>query len=152
MMKRDSTADLRLALHDVDIFLTSEKQCRELFRPEHPNIWEMAEKLAAMGPNTVVLKRGEHGQAVLDNVKKRRLFVPAYPTRPVDITGAGHTYSGAFAVTFATTDSDVQLAAASASAAASMAVEGVGYSYAIDSTPGLINARRDRIIEGIHHA
>lgn len=152
LMKRDFEAELKLALHDVDIFLASERQCREFFRPEVPSLWQMAHTFARMGPNTVVIKRGEHGQALFSSNQSNKWFMPAYPTQPVDLTGAGHTFAGAFTAAFARDDGDILRAAASASAAGSIAVEGVGYSFPLDSAPGLFQARRDRILEGVYQA
>jgi sugar/nucleoside kinase (ribokinase family) len=152
VMKRDAVEQLKLALHDVHIFMPSESQCREFFRPQLPSLWEMAERFAAMGPEVVVIKRGERGQAVYDARSSSRWHVPAYPVKPVDITGAGHVYCGAFIAGWGESQGEAVYAAACGSAAASMAIEGTGVGFCLEAMPGLAQARRDRVLESAHQA
>ncbi len=80
-------------LRNVDIFLLNEGEARQL--AEEPNIVKAARAILAMGPRTVVLKRGEYGVLM---VTEHAIFsAPAYPLESVfDPTGAGDTFAGGF--------------------------------------------------------
>jgi 2-dehydro-3-deoxygluconokinase len=98
-----------------------------------------------------VIKRGEQGQALFDANNQSRWLIPAYPVRPVDVTGAGHVYCGGFVAAYGQHNDPIE-AALSASAAASIAVEGVGISYPMEAMPGLVEARRNRLTEDLQRA
>ncbi|MFP3855117.1 MAG: carbohydrate kinase family protein, partial [Anaerolineales bacterium] len=140
--------DLRLALQDIHMFLPSERQSRHFFQPDRPSLWEMAETFASMGPEIVVIKRGERGQALYDARYDSRWHIPAYPSQLVDVTGAGHSFAGGFIVGMGQNNDPIE-AALQGSASASMTIEGVGFQYPLESLPGLVTARRDRLREGI---
>ena len=61
---------------------------------EH-NLLRAAKQIFKMGPNTLVIKRGEHGAMM---VHKNGVFsVPAFPLEEVhDPTGAGDSFAGGF--------------------------------------------------------
>jgi len=60
---------------------------------EH-NLVVAAQKIIAMGPAFVVIKKGEHGTLLLTK-KNERFALPAYPTEHVkDPTGAGDSFAG----------------------------------------------------------
>src|SRR5207237_1298926 len=68
-----------------------------------PNLIRAARAIAAMGPKTVVVKRGEYGALMLCD----GLFfmAPAFPLDSVyDPTGAGDTFAGGFVGYLASTD------------------------------------------------
>ncbi|PHR87353.1 MAG: sugar kinase, partial [Leeuwenhoekiella sp.] len=55
-----------------------------------------AQKISAMGPRYVVIKKGEHGALLFEGEKI--FFAPALPLEEVfDPTGAGDTFAGGFA-------------------------------------------------------
>ena len=77
----------------VDIFFINESEAREL-SGEH-NLVLAARKIRHMGPQILVIKRGEYGALMFtgDGV----FSAPAYPlSRIVDPTGAGDTFAGGF--------------------------------------------------------
>lgn len=85
-----------------------------------------ASEIRAMGPELVVIKRGEHGALIFngDDV----FYVPAYPLeRVIDPTGAGDTFAGGFmgylAETGDFTPDNVRRAAVVGSLMASFCVE-----------------------------
>lgn len=80
-------------LKHVDILLINEGEARQL--AEEPNLTRAARAILAMGPRTVVIKRGEYGVIMFS---EHSIFVaPAYPLESVfDPTGAGDTFAGGF--------------------------------------------------------
>ena len=75
------------------------------------------------GPQTVALKMGEKGALIAAG--GRRLAVPPHPCRPVDATGAGDTFGGAFVARLAAGD-DAFAAARYAGVAAALSTQGYG--------------------------
>lgn len=77
----------------------------------------------ALGAKVVALKHGEHGAIVADARQRHR--IAAYPCRPVDATGAGDTFGGAFVARLTAGDSLLQ-AGRYAAVAAALSTEGYG--------------------------
>jgi len=85
--------DLLRVLARVDVLLINDAEARMLAR--EPNLIKAARAIAAMGPKTVVIKRGEYGALLVSN--GQFFFAPAYPLESVfDPTGAGDTFAGGF--------------------------------------------------------
>ncbi len=86
-------AELRETLRHTQVLMINDAETRQL-SSEH-NLFRAARHIFKMGPQTLVIKRGEHG-AVL--VHKDTIFsVPAYPLEEVhDPTGAGDCFAGGF--------------------------------------------------------
>jgi sugar/nucleoside kinase (ribokinase family) len=88
--KRD---DLMRVLREVDVVTINDGEARQL--AGEPNLVKAARTIAAMGPKTVVVKRGEYGALLLTG--DTFFAVPAYPLESVfDPTGAGDTFAGGF--------------------------------------------------------
>lgn len=80
-------------LRHVDILLINEGETRQL--AEEPNLVRAARSILAMGPKTLVVKRGEYG--VIMFTEHSIFSAPAYPLESVfDPTGAGDTFAGGF--------------------------------------------------------
>jgi sugar/nucleoside kinase (ribokinase family) len=80
-------------LREVDVVTINDGEARQL--AEEPNLIKAARRIAALGPRTVVVKRGEYGALLLDD--GAFFVVPAYPLEAVfDPTGAGDTFAGGF--------------------------------------------------------
>ena len=139
-MEPQFTRRLPELVQDVDAFLPSESEARAFFEPKLPDVWEMAEALAAMGCRYVVIKRGASGQIAYDRDSNQRWQIPAYPARVADVTGAGDAFCGGFLVGLARTG-DVVEACLYGGVSASIAIEGVGALYCLDSAPRLPEAR-----------
>lgn len=77
----------------VDFLLINEEEARQLSGLHHP--LAVAEALHALGPKTVVIKRGEYGALLSSDGS---IFcMPALPLRRVaDPTGAGDAFAGGF--------------------------------------------------------
>ena len=77
----------------IDILTLNDEEARML-SGEH-NLVKAGRAIVKMGPDTVLVKRGEYG--VLQFTKDAMFAVPAYPLEEViDPTGAGDTFAGAF--------------------------------------------------------
>lgn len=88
--KRD---DLLRVLREVDVVTINDGEAREL--AGEPNLVRATRAIAAMGPKTIVVKRGEYGALMF--CEGAFFMVPAYPLDSVfDPTGAGDTFAGGF--------------------------------------------------------
>lgn len=136
--------EVRHIVNGLDAFLPSEMEARAYFREPLSDLWQAAEAFGAMGARLVVIKLGARGQYVYDAAGARRWHVPAYPAKVRDVTGAGDAYCGGFLVGLAETGDPVE-AALRGSVSASLVVEGSGALYALDTAPGLPQARLEAL-------
>lgn len=85
--------ELRRTLERVNVLLINDAEAREL--SGEWNIVKAARAIRALGPSTLVIKKGEHG--VLMFGPDGSFAAPAYPLEEVfDPTGAGDTFGGGF--------------------------------------------------------
>jgi sugar/nucleoside kinase (ribokinase family) len=85
--------ELRKTLRRVDVLLINDGEARQL--SGEWNIVKAARAIRAMGPKTLVVKKGEHG--VLMFSEHGSFAAPAFPLEDVfDPTGAGDTFAGGF--------------------------------------------------------
>jgi sugar/nucleoside kinase (ribokinase family) len=85
--------ELRKTLAKVDVLLINDAEARQL--SGEWNVVKAARAVRAMGPRTLVVKKGEHG--VLMFSEEGSFAAPAYPLEEVfDPTGAGDTFAGGF--------------------------------------------------------
>ena len=78
----------------VDVITINDEEARQL--SGEYSLVKAAEKIHAMGPKYVVIKKGEHGALLFHD--KQIFFAPALPLEEVfDPTGAGDTFAGGFA-------------------------------------------------------
>ncbi len=85
--------ELKKAISQVDILFINESEIRQLAK-EH-NIVKAAKAMQAIGPKTIVIKRGEYGALLFH--KEAMFLMPAYPLEDLfDPTGAGDTFAGGF--------------------------------------------------------
>ncbi|MEW5819616.1 MAG: PfkB family carbohydrate kinase [Cyanobacteriota bacterium] len=89
----DSTRDELLeVIKKVDLLLLNEEEARQLCAT--PNLIVAAKRVLEMGPQYVIIKKGEHG-ALLFNKEGEYFISPAYPLEVIkDPTGAGDTFAG----------------------------------------------------------
>ena len=78
----------------VDVITINDEEARQL--SGEYSLMKAAAKIHAMGPEFVVIKKGEHGALLFHN--HQIFFAPALPLEEVfDPTGAGDTFAGGFA-------------------------------------------------------
>jgi sugar/nucleoside kinase (ribokinase family) len=86
-------AELERAFSHVDLIIINEAEVRQFTR--EPNLVKGARSILALGPSTIVVKRGEYGVLMVTN--ETVFAAPAYPLESVfDPTGAGDTFAGGF--------------------------------------------------------
>ena len=85
--------ELKKTLAVVDALLINDAEVRQLSGVD--NLITGARKIQEMGPQTLVVKKGEHGALLVH--RNNLFFCPAYPVENLfDPTGAGDTFAGGF--------------------------------------------------------
>ena len=86
--------DLKKTLKKVDVITINDEEARQL--SGEYSLVTAAKKIQEMGPQYVVIKKGEHGALLFHN--DEMFYAPALPLAEVfDPTGAGDTFAGGFA-------------------------------------------------------
>jgi sugar/nucleoside kinase (ribokinase family) len=84
---------LREVISRVQIVFMNEDEIKEF--TGKMDIFSAAESILELGPQLMVVKRGEYGSIAIS--REEMFFAPAYPIRQVkDPTGAGDSFAGAF--------------------------------------------------------
>jgi len=104
-----------------DFLKTSSEDAQELAGTNEPD--RIADFYLRLGPKIVIVTMGAAGALVA--TPDRRMTVPAIKVKPVDATGAGDTFDGAFLAEYLR-EGDPFAAALYANAAAGLATEGYG--------------------------
>lgn len=85
---------LRETLTLVDCLVINDAEARQL--ADEPNLVRAAQQIRAMGPDVLVIKKGEHGALLF--TEDLVFSAPAYPLEDIeDPTGAGDTFAGGMA-------------------------------------------------------
>ncbi len=93
--------DLHKVIKRIDVITINDEEARQL--SGEYSLVNAAKKIHSMGPQYVVIKKGEHG-ALLFN-EGNMFYAPALPLAEVfDPTGAGDTFAGGFAGYIAKTE------------------------------------------------
>ena len=119
--------ELKKTIAMVDIIIINDEEAYQLTGERC--LPKAARAICAMGPQHVIIKKGEHGAMLFSNDKV--FIAPALPLENVvDPTGAGHTFAGAFLGYIAQKDNTdfetMKTAVIMASAMASFTVEKMG--------------------------
>ena len=84
---------LEEAISKCNIFILNDEEARDL--TGELNIISAGKKLLQMGPDCLIIKKGEHGAMVVND--NSYFVTPAYPLeKVVDPTGAGDSFAGGF--------------------------------------------------------
>ena len=85
--------DLMRSLSMIDVLTINDSEARQL--SNEYSLVKAAQKILAMGPKFLIIKKGEHGALLFH--KDQVFFAPALPLEDVfDPTGAGDTFAGGF--------------------------------------------------------
>jgi 2-dehydro-3-deoxygluconokinase len=109
------------ACRRADVVFTSDEEAEALWGEREADA--VADKLLAMGPSVVIVKRGAHG--ALAATPQSRHQIAGHAVRAVDATGAGDAFAGTFLARRLLAD-DVLSAARYANAAAALKTTGYG--------------------------
>jgi 2-dehydro-3-deoxygluconokinase len=118
----------------VDICLPSYDDMVAITGLEQPDA--IVDHCLALGSKLVALKLGDKGAIVADATQRHR--VPPHTCQPVDATGAGDTFGGAFLARWVAGDAPAD-AARYAAVAAALSTEGYG---AVEPIPRAADVRR----------
>lgn len=134
--------DLLATIKLVDVLSINDEEARQL--SGEYSLAKAAKKIMAMGPNTLIIKKGEHGALLFQG--EEIFFAPALPLEEVfDPTGAGDTFAGGFIGHLAATDDisfeNMKKAIVYGSALASFTVEKFGTENIIGLTEAQVKAR-----------
>ncbi len=135
--------DLKSVLKKVDVLTINDEEARQL--SGEYSLVKAARVIRAMGPNNLIIKKGEHG-ALLFGGNDEIFFCPALPLEDVfDPTGAGDTFAGGFVGYLASvgrTDFEaMKMAIVYGSAMASFCVEQFGTTKLASITREQLNGR-----------
>ncbi len=139
-------------LRRVHVFLVNDEEARLLTGVE--SLQKAAEGIRMMGPNVVVIKRGEHG--ALARTEQGWFVVPAVPLEsPQDPTGAGDSFAGGVLGYLARgggemDEARLRLALVHGAAVASFACEQRSVTGLVELTPALIEGRVRQLWELSH--
>lgn len=136
--------ELKSAISMVDVLSINDEEARQL--SGEYSLVKAAKKIIAMGPEYLIIKKGEHGALLFD--KEQVFFAPALPLEDVfDPTGAGDTFAGGFIGYLAETRdisfANMKRAVIYGSAMASFCVEKFG-------TERLINLSNKEVEKRVH--
>jgi sugar/nucleoside kinase (ribokinase family) len=134
--------ELKKTMALVDVLIINDEEARELSRVY--SLVKAAKVIRAMGPQTVIIKKGEHGALLFH--EENMFFAPALPLEDVfDPTGAGDTFAGGFMGYIAATDDfsfeNMKRAIIAGSALASFCVEKFGTQRLLELTKEELNTR-----------
>ncbi len=137
--------ELKKVIAKVPMVLLNETEAQMITGA--PNAIEAAPKLAALGPQFVIVKRGEYGFLLYS--AGQFFMLPAVPvTHVVDPTGAGDSFAGGVFGHLAKlnrppTFQDLKEACIQGTVVASFTIQGFGVKTLADITPQLFSERLD---------
>ena len=143
-MNSKAIKDVHILLGGLTAFLPSEEELRGLFWGITNDVWQMAEELGEYGCEFIVIKRGARGQMLYDTISRKRWEIPAYPSRVKNRYGAGDSFCGGFLAGYQKTFDPLR-GVLYGSVSASLTIEGNGAFYAMETLPGLAQARLDSL-------
>ncbi len=137
--------ELMKVISKVDVVTINDEEARQMTGEYSLAI--AAQKIMAMGPKYVVIKKGEHGALLFHD--REVFFAPALPLEEVfDPTGAGDTFAGGFSGYLAKTKDysfeNMKNAIINGSALASFCVEKFGAEKLISLTEDELQKRLQR--------
>ena len=141
-------ADLMETIAMVDVLAINDGEARQL--SGEYSLVKAAQKILAMGPKYLIIKKGEHGALLFD--KTQVFFAPALPLEDVfDPTGAGDSFAGGFIGYLAETKDisfeNMKRAIIFGSATASFCVEKFGTENLVGLTAEQVDSRVQEFVD-----
>jgi sugar/nucleoside kinase (ribokinase family) len=134
-------------LKGVDIFLPSQIEVERLVG--HTDYRRAIRELASLGCRVVAIKLGAEGSIIYDKESDQLLEIPIYPTKVVDTTGAGDSFSGGFMAMYVQSQNLVKSGLAGA-VSSSLAIEGFGLSSVLKRRKRSAHQRFRSMMESWH--
>jgi sugar/nucleoside kinase (ribokinase family) len=146
-------SSLREVLARVDVLFINDEEARQLAGPDARTLPRAAAAIRAMGPKTVIVKRGDSGALMFH--ESSVFAAPAYPLDEViDPTGAGDSFAGGFMGWLAQADdlgpSAVRRAMIYGSVMASFSVEAFSLDRLRKLDPGEVERRYRAFLDLTH--
>jgi sugar/nucleoside kinase (ribokinase family) len=140
--------DLMETIAMVDVLAINDGEARQL--SGEYSLVKAAQKILAMGPKYLIIKKGEHGALLFD--KTQVFFAPALPLEDVfDPTGAGDSFAGGFIGYLAETKDisfeNMKRAIIFGSATASFCVEKFGTENLVGLTAAQVDSRVQEFVD-----
>ena len=129
---------IRRAMGQADILFPGLEDAELLFGLSDPDV--IVDLCLSAGARVVVLKMGSAGALLA--TPSARFAVAPFPCQPIDATGAGDTFCGAFLARFADGD-QLEAAARHAACAAALSTTGYGAVPSLPSRLAVLAALRD---------
>jgi len=141
---------LRALMKKINLFVLNDGEARQL--TGETNLIKSAKAIRKMGPELIVIKKGEHG--VLFYCDKFMFTFPAYPVEHVvDPTGAGDTFAGGLmgylSKTNRVNETSLRKAVIYATTLASFNVEGFGMAKTSTLTLPKVHTRMKKLVKFI---
>ena len=139
--------DLKETLKLIDVLIVNDEEARQL--SGEYSLMTASKVIRAMGPKTLIIKKGEHGALLFQGEKV--FFAPALPLEVVfDPTGAGDTFAGGF-IGYLAASNDISFenmkrAIIAGSALASFCVEKFGTQRLLEITKEDVDARIEQLV------
>jgi len=140
--------ELLETLQQIDVLTINDSEARQL--SGEYSLVKAAQKILAMGPKYLIIKKGEHGALLFNN--EQVFFAPALPLEDVfDPTGAGDSFAGGFIGYLAETKDisfeNMKRAIIFGSATASFCVEKFGTENLVGLTQEQVDARVQEFVD-----
>ncbi|MBI9048648.1 MAG: carbohydrate kinase family protein [Anaerolineaceae bacterium] len=130
------------------VFHISEENIRSLFRNRSKDLWEMAETIGRYGCELIVIHRNNNSYYLFNCANKEKWIVPLYPVDVINVIGVEDAFCGGFLAKFRKTFDPIE-SCLCASISASFTAQGFGPFHALDTYPGLPEARLNSLREMI---
>lgn len=141
---------IRRLMKKVNLFIVNDNEAKMI--TEETNLHKAAKRIRKMGPDIVVIKKGENGALVYSD--KFHFAFSAYPVENVlDPTGAGDTFAGAImgilSKTPKVTEKKMKKAILYATTFSSFNVEGYAMAKTANLTLTQVNRRKRELLKHI---
>ena len=127
-------------------FIVREPALRLFFRNRSDDVVEMAETIANMGCEMVIVMLSDGNKVMVEYTRRNKWLIPAYPVEKINSHNSGSAFGGGLLAGYQQSYDTVQ-AVLQGEISQSMASEGLHPFFLFDALPGLANARLEVLRE-----
>lgn len=135
-------------LKDINAFICTETQIRNLFYGKTSDIWEMVSDLDVYGCELIIIQTKKNKFLLWERSSRKKFEIPMYPSAIVDPTGILEAFCGGFLSGLRSYQNPLR-ATLQGSISASFTAEGIGPFYCLDSLPPLVEARLESLSSSV---